>query len=237
MTQEGKKDTEPWIESKQVKYAYAYDKGGKLQSKLGVSGIPHAFLIDAHGKIVWEGHPGELPDSVIESAISGALAKPLFDLPPVAAALKAALLKHNYAGALAEAGKLSEADGGPELKVVVQSIIAGRVKSMKSAFDEGDLLSAQESATALKKELEGLPELPEADKTLGDIKASKDVDKVIAAQKKVRAIEDEKLGKRAELEKAYIDLKRISKDFTGTFVAKQAEDLMAKLQKRKAAPK
>lgn len=49
MTHESKSDTEPWIESKGAKYAYAYDKGGKFQSQLGVGGIPHAFLVDPTG--------------------------------------------------------------------------------------------------------------------------------------------------------------------------------------------
>jgi hypothetical protein len=233
VTGEGKKDTEPWIEQKKVKYAYAYDKGGKLASKLGVSGIPHAFLINAAGKIVWEGHPGELQDSVIQAALAGALPTPLFDLPPTASALKTALQKHTYAAALAEAGKLSEADGGSGLKEVVQGIITGRVKSLNSALEEGDFLTAQDSATALKKELEGLPEAPEADKALAEIKANKDADKIIAAQKKVHAIADQKLGKRAEFEKALADLKKVSKDFPGSFAAKEADTLASQIEKRR----
>jgi len=160
VTGEGKKDTEPWIADKKVKYAYAYDKGGKLASKLGVGGIPHAFLINAQGKIVWEGHPGELEDKVIQSALDGALPTPLFELPAAATGVKTALQKHNYAAALAEAGKLSEADGGSGLKQVVQGIVSGRVGSMNAALKDGDFLTALDSATALKKELEDCPRRP-----------------------------------------------------------------------------
>lgn len=233
MTGEGKKETEPWIEQKHVKYAYAYDKGGKLASKLGVSGIPHAFLVNAAGKIVWEGHPGELQDKQIESALAGALPTPLFDLPANATAVKTALAKRNFAAALAEAGKLSEADGGPALKQVVQGLVTGRVSAMNAALKDGDLLAAQEAASALKKELEGLPEAPEADKVLSEIKANKEADKIIGAQKKVHAIADQKLGKRAEFEKALADLKKISKDFPGSFVAKEAEALATQIEKRR----
>ncbi len=233
MTGEGKKDTEPWIADKKVKYAYAYDKGGKLAGKLGVSGIPHAFLINAQGKIVWEGHPSELEDKVIESALTGALPTPLFELPPIAGAVKTALQKHNYAVALTEAGKLSEADGGSGLKQVVQGIVSGRVGSMNAALKEGDFLTALDSATALKKELEGLPEAPEADKALAEIKANKDAEKLMAAQKKVRAIADQKLGKRAEFDKALADLKKIEKDFPSTFVAKEAEAVETAVLKAK----
>jgi hypothetical protein len=232
VTGEGKKDTEPWIEQKHVKYGYAYDKGGKLASKLGVSGIPHAFLVNAQGKIVWDGHPGELTDKQIESALGGALPTPLFDLPANATAVKTALAKHAYAAALAEAGKLSEADGGPQLKSVVQGIVTGRVQTLNGALKEGDLLTASDLAGALKKELEGLPEAPEADKALAEIKANKDADKLIAAQKKARAIGDQKLGKRAEFEKALADLKKIAKDFPSTYVAKEADDIATQISKR-----
>jgi hypothetical protein len=233
VTGEGKKDTEPWIADKKVKYAYAYDKGGKLASKLGVSGIPHAFLINAQGKIVWDGGPSELTDKVIQNAIEGALPTPLFDLPPVASAVKNALQKHDYKTALAEAGKLSEADGGSGLKQVVQGIVTGRVQAMNAALKEGDFLTAQDSATGLKKELEGLPEATEPDKVLAEIKANKDADKVIGAQKKVRAIADQRLGKKAEFEKALADLKKIEKDFPSTFVAKEAEAVETAVLKQK----
>jgi hypothetical protein len=233
VTGEGKKDTEPWITDKKVKYAYAYDKGGKLASKLGVSGIPHAFLVNAQGKIVWDGHPSELDDKTIQAAIDGALPSPLFDLPPAAGGVKTALQKRNYAAALAEAGKLSEADGGSGLKQVVQGIVTGRVQSMNAALKEGDFLTAQDSATGLKKELEGLPEVSEPDKVLAEIKANKDADKLMGAQKKVRAIAEQKLGKKVEFEKALADLKKIEKDFPSTFVAKEAEAVETAVLKQK----
>lgn len=236
MTDEGKKDTEPWIAEKKVKYAYAYDKGGKLKSKLGVSGIPHAFLINAAGKIVWEGHPGELSDEVIKGAISGALTTPLFDLPASAAALKTALMKHSYAAALAEAGKMPPpSDDGPDFPKIVQGIIAGRVQTLSADLKEGNLLDAQDLASALKKELEGLPEAAEADKALGEIKANKEADKIIGAQKKVRQILDGKLGKKAEFEKALADLKKISKDLAGTYAAKEADAGMTQVEHKRAA--
>jgi hypothetical protein len=234
VTGEGKKETESWVAEKRAKYAYAYDKGGKLKSKLGVGGIPHAFLVNAAGKIVWDGHPGSLTDKEIQAAIDGALPTPLFDLPASATALKTALQKHNYAAALAEAGKLSEADGGPELLKIVQGIVTGRVQTMKGALEEGDFLTALDSATALKKELAGLPEAAEAEKVQGEIKSNKEADKIMDAQKKVRAIGDQRLGKRAEFEKALADLKKIAKDFPSTFVAKEADDLATQIEKKRA---
>lgn len=233
VTNEGKKDTESWIKSKGVKYAYAYDKGGKLQSKLGVNGIPHAFLIDANGKIAWEGHPGTLTEKIIESALVGALPKPLFEFPAKAAGVKSALVKHNYAAAVAEAAKLSDADGGPELKKVIEGLVAARVAGMKSALKEGDFLSADATASALKKDLDGLPEATEAEKVLTEIKGNKDAARIIQGQKKVRALQDKKMTRRQDIEQAMADLDKIAKDFAGTYAATQATELRTELIKRK----
>lgn len=50
-------------------YPTATDNGGRLADKMGVSGIPSAFLADKSGKIVWQGHPATLRDSDIEKAL------------------------------------------------------------------------------------------------------------------------------------------------------------------------
>jgi hypothetical protein len=232
VTDEGKGDTEPWIEAKGVEYAYAYDKGGKLKGKLGVGGIPHAFLIGPTGRIVWEGHPGTLTEKIISKALVGALPKPLYEFPASAAAVKSALIKRKYATALEEVAKLSEADGA-ELKKAITDLVSARVGSMNASLKEGDFLTAQEDAGALAKELAGLPELAEATKALDEIKASKDAARVIAAQKKIRALQGQRLGKRMEYEKALADLDKIAKELEGTFAATEAKELRKEIAARK----
>ena len=50
-------------------YAVATDTGGRLNEKMGVSGIPQAFLVNKSGEIVWEGHPMKLRDEDIEQIL------------------------------------------------------------------------------------------------------------------------------------------------------------------------
>lgn len=50
-------------------YPTATDTGGRLSEKMGVTGIPAAFLADKTGTIVWQGHPGTLTDADIEKAL------------------------------------------------------------------------------------------------------------------------------------------------------------------------
>jgi thiol-disulfide isomerase/thioredoxin len=56
---------------KQVKmdYPVAIDPSGSLGRQLGVSGIPHSFLVDRMGKIVWRGHPMSLPEEEIQKIL------------------------------------------------------------------------------------------------------------------------------------------------------------------------
>lgn len=41
----------------------------ELATKFGVEGIPHAFLVNKEGVIVWEGHPMELTNKIIEKVL------------------------------------------------------------------------------------------------------------------------------------------------------------------------
>ena len=50
-------------------YTVALDKGGTLGQKFGITGIPHAFVVDKTGKIVWEGHPMTLKEATIEEVL------------------------------------------------------------------------------------------------------------------------------------------------------------------------
>ena len=57
-------------------YAVATDSGGKLNREMGVDGIPHAFLADASGKVVWAGHPTNLGEEQIEEVLGRDLPTP-----------------------------------------------------------------------------------------------------------------------------------------------------------------
>lgn len=233
MTDESKSDTEPWIEKKAVKYAYAYDKGGKLSRYFGVNGIPHAVLLDANGKVVWAGHPGNLEPATIEKALHGALSQPMWEWPASAKAVKTAVQKRLWADAITAASKLSEADGGPVITEALKQLVAGRVSAMKLALESGDLLSAQDSANQLVKSLGTLPEKADVDTVLAALKANKEAPRLIKAQQQIRAIRESDLAKRKVFDAAVQDLKKLAKDFSGTYPGKEASDLLDELATKK----
>ncbi len=69
ITKEDKKTVEKFLKEVPMNYAVAQDDNGKMNKEFGVTGIPHALLVDKAGKVVWEGHPMELKDAEIEKLI------------------------------------------------------------------------------------------------------------------------------------------------------------------------
>jgi thiol-disulfide isomerase/thioredoxin len=58
VTNEKRSVVEKFLKDTKMEYFPAID--AKLGSTFGVSGIPHAVLVDKTGKIIWEGHPGSI---------------------------------------------------------------------------------------------------------------------------------------------------------------------------------
>jgi len=54
----------------EMHYAVAHQPGGALQAELGVRGIPHAFLVDRAGLIVWQGHPATLGAEILRAVLA-----------------------------------------------------------------------------------------------------------------------------------------------------------------------
>jgi len=229
VTDEGKGDTEKWIEAKGAKYAYGYDKGGKLARYFGVTGIPHVVLIDASGVVLYSGGAGGANEELLRKATAGALPKPLWDWPAAAKGVKAALLKQQYKSALDEAQKLGEPDGAP-LLAAVQGMVTAKVAVMKGAYEKGDFLGAENAAKSLQKDLAGLPEHAEAVKTAADIAANTEAAGVLKNQRAIAKIRDKAPTKRKEIEAAIEDLAKIQKSAKGTFASGEAEALSLQLR-------
>ena len=69
LTDEGNPVIKTFTKQTPIEYHAATDRNGKLKKQFGVSGIPHALLVDKTGKIVWEGHPSGLNDAEIEKIL------------------------------------------------------------------------------------------------------------------------------------------------------------------------
>jgi hypothetical protein len=228
VTSEGASDTEKWIAEKGVKYAYGYDKSGKLSNYFGVSGIPHAVLFDASGKVVWDGHPGNLDGATIEKALAGALTKLPWEWDAPLQPAAQLLTKRQFAKAIAEAKKVGSS--GEALVTAIQGVVTNRVGAIEAAKTAGDFLLASEDGAELLKDLKGLPEEAALTTLLKDLAADKEAQKVIAAQKQVRDLTAEKIKKR-DLPAVLKKLDKIKSDNEGNAAARDASAAIDRLRK------
>ena len=63
----------PFITAKKIPYIISV--GPNLGDAYGVQGIPHVVLIDAAGKVAWQGHPSELREETIVALLKQVAAK------------------------------------------------------------------------------------------------------------------------------------------------------------------
>ncbi len=230
VTSESKQDTEKWIRAKGAKYAYAYDKGGALSGAFGVRGIPHAVLVDPSGTILWRGHPGQLDESELEAAVSGALQKPLWALAKDQVDLRRSLVADD----LAAASKAAEKAGADSAELV-RAWIAARVVAVKAAIDRGDYRAAMAVGERAEKALAGLPEAGEVEELLAKIKKDPKTKEILRAQQAVEALELEALTAQGKKKtKELIEkLEKQAADHPGTIVAERAQRAAAELKRRK----
>jgi thiol-disulfide isomerase/thioredoxin len=69
ITKEGAKVVKTFQESVPMDYPVGLDESGTFSQSFGITGIPHAMLVDKTGKIVWEGHPMQLQETQIEELL------------------------------------------------------------------------------------------------------------------------------------------------------------------------
>ena len=69
VTDEDKQTVRNFEKTVPIEYTVAFDPYENLEKDFGIQGIPHAMIVDATGKIVWEGHPMSLKDSDIEAVL------------------------------------------------------------------------------------------------------------------------------------------------------------------------
>jgi len=231
VTSESKAETEPWVKEKGAKYAYAYDKGGKFQNAMGVNGIPHALLVNSQGAIVWEGHPGSLNEEEIRKALTGALKRPLWDLPKTFAPVKTAFLKGDFATAI-KAASAMPGDDAKQLAETIKSVVAGTLASADKKKSDGDFLGAQKDYQRLAKGVKGLPEEQAVAEGIAFLTKDADAVKGIKLQKELEKILELPAKSKGDKAKRREALETFATKNPGTFAAAVAKKAVVDMTKQ-----
>ena len=241
MTGETEAKTKPWVEKHGVEYAFGYltkDALSPWMEALGMRGYPSAALVDPKGTVVWTGHPASVTGSLIEKHLKGVDKTPV----DVRAVVRSWPKEATHARSAFVAGKLSKAlEIGRGLPAewgvadAVQRVIDKRTARLRACRDDGDLLAFADGVKAAGRSLAGMPVLAELQAELKELQKDPANKKVISGQKKLQKLAkgvaglEKQKGRRQLVGK----LRKLAKKYSGTFVAMQANKLIAKIEQRR----
>ncbi len=69
VTSEQRGPVEPFARQNNMVWNIGIDSDGSTSGTYGVQGIPHGLIIATDGRVLWEGHPGNLPEDTLRTAL------------------------------------------------------------------------------------------------------------------------------------------------------------------------
>lgn len=235
VTSEGKGDTEKWVAAKGAKYPYAYDAGGKLSRACGVSAIPHSVLIDATGRVIYDGSPGGITPDIVQKAVAGALKTPLYELPKEFTKVRGHIAKGDLGAAMKEAQTLkAQANAPAEAATVVdaiQGMINGQIAGGDADAQAGDYLNAQRAYERVMKSAKGLPEADTAKSKLSEMMKDDTAKKVIKAQKDLEKLLAEPMRSKKDATERKAALESFLKKNAENAAGRKAKEELDKIEK------
>jgi len=171
---------------------YTIYANGNVPGKMGFPGIPHVFVFDHNGQIIFEGHPAEM-DSAIQKALAARPNPLLGDMKYVKLASAATMVKAGRLGsALKECQKNKDkgADTAREAAYLTARLDKHIKKLQAKADGDRELAPAAvvDALTALKQQFDGTDIAVTASETLKTLSADKDFQKSLAAEKEYKII-------------------------------------------------
>jgi len=238
ITSEDAAKVEPFIFEHGITYPVGISTDN---SAYGGGGIPHAYLIDPSGTVVWEGHPASLSDGDIEKATRKTkdfyVRKVTSELKPAASAFEKGKL--NEAKALAEAAK---ADGrGDDVNGDADYILA-RVsqflgfwnRTIETSTAEGRYADVFDALEKIQKHYAGTDEATAAAEKAKELKADPMVKAEMDAWKKLdKLIEDaqEAKGDAKKLKSIQKKLEKFLSAYPASKSAKRAQQVLEAISK------
>jgi peroxiredoxin len=232
-SEEDRRKTEEWIRTRGVRYAWAWDPKARTSSWFGVTGIPHGVLLDPDGTIVWRGHPSQLRDETIEQVLARSVSEPFWRWTGPRAPVRDALEANDYGRAIAAARALESSDG----HVLVEALrarIVRRMDSIHAAREAENFLQVEALARVAASDFRGLPEGDEAASLLRALEGDRDAQRIMSGQRAFAAIEFQarSVQARSYARSLILKLQELSTRHQGTVVAKDADLLARRLQKK-----
>ena len=242
ITSDDKAVIEKFAKEKGITYPVAFDPSRKVGNvDYGVTGIPHGFLLDPKGVVVWEGHPASLQVTDIEEQLKRADVFSLREVDKSLAKAAEAFKKGLFAAAQKSADEILKKKDATETQKTDAQYILDEIKgvaerkmaSAKEAAEAKRFLSAQEDYGFLADHFKGTDTEKEAKDALKALLADPAAKKEIEAAKALKNIlEHDGKIKNEKSRRATMmnDLKAFLAKYKDTDAAKQAEEQLNSLK-------
>jgi hypothetical protein len=236
VTDEPSAKIKTFIESKGIKYTIAI--ASKNENPYKSTGIPHAWLVDSKGQIVWKGHPQSLKEGELEESLKTADIPPAFNLPRELASAQKLLAERKYGAGIkaleSHAARPKTPELGKAAKEALEQTTSYGKKKLQDAEESakaGDYVRAHEILGDLEKSFKGSETGDKSKQILADWKADKDLKlELEAAQLVTKA--DTLIAEKQWPAAAACLQKATKKKFEGTKTRAIAEKRLAMVQKK-----
>jgi len=229
------------LEAREAKYWVGSDPGGESMKQFtspGSVGIPHAYLVDASGKVVSEGVPSEQQiEKLLEGAFDAALGKDLHR--SLGGAVKS-YGKGQIGAAWAASGRFVEdekrglAADAAFLREKAQSYAKFVRGLAESGIESKDFGTAMDDLGWLQKDFAGMEAAAWAKTKLAELKADPAVKNELSGMKALRKAQARELdagGKEKKLKGVVSAYRKVVKKFAGTRAAVEAEAAVKRLDR------
>jgi hypothetical protein len=215
VTDESASRISSFIEQKGIKYVIAIGGGSGYQT----SGIPHSWLVSSTGEVVWDGHPAELKDDMLEEQLRKVLLR-----------AEASLNAGKYAEGIKALETYVKKPQGEEAAKAASEAIEKVAKYGKEKLQDAERLAqdgyyaeALETVAALEKGFKGTELGDQAKKKHDAWKKDDKVKTELEASALVDKAEDLARGKKYKDAGAFLQRVLQLKKYEGTKARERAE--------------
>jgi hypothetical protein len=203
--------------------------------EMGIRSFPSGFLLGPNGRVLWAGHPGELPDSRIEEHLDSVRVFPS-PLPAKLKAVEKPLEKGKYGEALTKvngllAGTTLTDEERPTAEQVRDWLTwygTAAVEGAAKDLEAGKVYEAWQAYESVAVSFKGLDLGKQATDASTALMADKDKKREVEAGKRLDKAR-EQAREENDPEKAAKLFEAVAKKFEGTKAAAKAEELAKEL--------
>lgn len=179
VTNEGKGLVDKFVSDTGAKHPIVIEDGDSA-GVYGIRGFPSSFLIDADGKIAWNGHPASVKEDLIERLLENVRLLP--ELPKGLSSVQKSMEKGDFASARKslesslEGGRLSDEErtAAEEAVAWIDARAGSLMASAEADGQRGDWFAVVQTLERVVESFKGLEPAEKAKEQLAEIRKDKD---------------------------------------------------------------